>query len=176
MAGFVELMSSKGIESIPPKPKRNHDAERRSLIRMARAMVCSISDETDRKVVIGMLTDGIFQREQISTGLASKEANLLPAVNQTKEHFYGRKQTATQLVDMLTENQDLTDEELLDFLVERSKVHHVTKKQNMKLRKYTTDNPNVTWEEAYAMCGVILEPRTLKKRGRKSKKVDYAIM
>jgi hypothetical protein len=168
MAGFIELMRKEGLKLIPHKPKRNHDAERRSLIKMAKVMTKSIACDTDKKIVVGMLTDGIFQREQISTGLASVEANRLPAIKQTKEHFYGRRQTAVQLVNMLIDAPDTSDEELLYFLIERSKVHHVTKAQNMKLRSFTANNPNVAWEEAYRACDVVLEPRLTQKRGRKS--------
>jgi hypothetical protein len=166
-ANFISLMRKRGMTHIPPKPKRDHGAERLSLIRMARVMTSGITNDTDKKVVIGMLTDGIFQREHISTGLASSEANKLPAANQTKEHYHGRKQSAVELVDTLIQNPEISDEELMYFLIERCRVHHVTKSQNMKLRKYTMDNVGVTWQEAYSACGISLEQRVTQKRGRK---------
>ena len=168
MAGVIELMREQGLKLMPTKPKRDHAAERLSLIRMARVMTSSITNNTDKKVVIGMLTDGIFQREHISTGLASAEANKLPAAQQTKEHYHGRKQSAVELVDMLVQNPEISDEDLLCFLIERCRVHHVTKSQNMKLRKYTMDNAGVTWQEAYKACGIDLESRVTQKRGRKA--------
>ena len=170
MSRLLELLRQEGLKLDGKRSIRDHHAERISLITMARAMVQNIKGDVDRKIVVGMLTDGIFQREQISTGLASVEANTLPAIKQTKEHFYGRKQSAIELVDMLTANPSIDDEALVSFLIERSQVHHVTKAQNMALRKYTMSNPNVTWQEAYAACGVVLEKRVGQKRGRKSKR------
>lgn len=169
MSRFIELMRREGLKLVEKKSARDHHAERVSLVAMARVMVQTIKSDVDRKIVVGMLTDGIFQREQIPTGLASVEANKIPAVKQTKEHFYGRRQSAVELVNMLSAYPSIDDDTLVAFLVERSQVHHVTKSQNMALRKYTMNNPTATWQESYAACGVVLVPRVGQKRGRKPK-------
>ena len=146
----------------------DHEAEIKSLVKMARVMSAAIENEHDKKVAIGMITDGVFQRKHYHTGFASVEANNLPPKKQaTKEHFYGRKKTATDLVEMLMKDQSITDEFLFDFVRTRCQVHSVTKDQNMQLREYTKLNPETTWEEAYAVCGIVLEEKVdrRKKKG-----------
>lgn len=142
------------------KEKVDHEAEIRSLIKMARLMAAGIENEVDKKVAIGLITDGIFQRKHYHTGKASVEANNLPPKKSaTKEHFYGRKKTATDLIEMLISTPTLSDDFLFSYVSERCQVHSVTKDQNMALRTYTKENPNVTWEEAYAACKIILEEK-----------------
>lgn len=151
------------------KQTRDHTAERMSMIKLAKAMQAVCESETDRKVFVGLINDGIFQREHIHTGLASVEANALHSSKRTKEHFYGRKKSAERLFDLLSEDLCVEDTALYDFIVERSRVHFVTKKQNMRLREYHKLNPAATHEEAYNGCGIILVPKTRAKPGRKPK-------
>lgn len=150
------------------REKVDHEAEIRALIKMTKCMAKGIEDKHDKKVAIGMVTDGIFQRKHYHTGLASVEANNLPPKKTaTKEHFYGRKKTASQFIEMLMKNQDLDEDFLFDFIKERCQVHSVTSGQNMALRNHTKENPNDTWEEAYAACGIILEQK-IDRRKKKS--------
>ena len=151
------------------KQVRDHFAERMSMIKLAKAMQAVCENETDRRVFIGLINDGIFQREHIQTGLASPEANMLPSSKRTKEHFYGRKKSAQQLFDLLSEDPQVDDSVLHDFILERSQVHFVTKKQNMSLREYHKANPNATHEEAYRACNILLVPKIVGKPGRKKK-------
>jgi hypothetical protein len=142
------------------KEKVDHEAEIRSLIKMARLMAAGIENEVDKKVAIGLITDGIFQRKHYHTGRASVEANKLPPKKfATKEHFYGRKRTAKDLIEMLISTPTLSDDFLFSYVRERCQVHSVTKDQNMALRKYTQHNPNTTWEEAYSACKIMLEEK-----------------
>lgn len=151
------------------KQTRDHAAERMSMIKLAKAMCAVCENETDRRVFVGLINDGIFQREHIQTGLSSPEANLLPYSKRTKEHFYGRKKSAEELYELLSREPHVDDGALYDFIVERSQVHFVTKKQNMALREYHKLNPNATHEEAYAACEITLVQKLLGKRGRKPK-------
>lgn len=145
---------------MPRKETVDHEAEIRSLVKMAKVMCAAIENEHDKKVVIGLLTDGIFQRKHYHTGMASREANKLPKGQAaTKEHFYGRKKTATDLVEMLIQNPALDDEFLFNYVKTRCQVHSVTKNQNMALRNFTKENPEATWEEAYTRCNVLLEKK-----------------
>jgi hypothetical protein len=107
-----------------------------------------------------LITDGIFQRKHYHTGKASVEANNLPPKKSaTKEHFYGRKKSASQFINMLMENSDLDEDFLFNFIKERCHVHSVTSDQNKELKKYNMTHPDATWEEAYAAKGIILEQK-----------------
>lgn len=149
------------------KQKRNHTAERLSMIKLARAMRAACTNETDRRVFIGLMSDGIFQREQILTGLISEEAAENLATNgtkPTKEHFHPRKKSAIQIFDLLEHPSNVTDEWLHDFIVERSHVHCVTKTQNKKLVELYKEHPDLTPDEAYSKLNIALIPRVRKKR------------
>jgi hypothetical protein len=158
------------------KEKVDHEAEIRSLIKMARVKAMAIENKHDFKVAVGETTDGIHQRKHYHTGLASVEANqyiMLPKSEKekvkekhkaTKEHFYSRKKSAKQLITMLMDNPELDKEFLFEWVKARCHVNTVTRDQNRALRAYNINNPQATHEEAYAACGIILEP---KKDGRK---------
>lgn len=134
----------------------DHHAERISLAKMAKCMVATISSPVDHKVVVGLLTDGIFQREAIFSGFISKEAAELSYNQRTKEHFHGRKKSARELVNIILEMPSISVEELAQFIYERSYVHLVTKKQNMQLRSYMKANPLAHHDIAYKECGIEL--------------------
>jgi hypothetical protein len=127
-----------------------------SLVRIARAMVLGIQDETDLRTAINCLMNGIFKLPSNKTGLASPAALKLPKNKRTPEHFYGRTASAERLIKELIENPGRSDKAIVAFLKSRSRIHYVTKSENMALRSYNKINPKALWREAYRECGIEL--------------------
>jgi hypothetical protein len=123
-----------------------------SLVRIARAMVLGIQDEDDLRTAINCLMNGIFKLPSIKTGFASQEALKLPSNKRTPEHFYGRTESAERLIKELKENPDRSDKAIVAFLKSRSRIHYVTKSENMALRTYSKKNPKKHWRKAYREC------------------------
>jgi hypothetical protein len=123
-----------------------------SLLRIARAMVLGIQDEDDLRTAINCLMNGIFKLPSIKTGFASQEALKLPSNKRTPEHFYGRTESAERLIKELKENPGRSDKAIVAFLKSRSRIHYVTKSENMALRTYSKKNPKTHWRKSYREC------------------------
>lgn len=132
-------------------------------------MVLGIQSETDRRTAINCLMNGIFKLPSTKTGLVSKSALELPQNKRTPEHFYGRTESAERLIKELLQNPNRSDKAIASFLKSRSRIHYVTKAENMALRSYNKKNPTVHWREAYRQCNVELVELVSLKTGRKSK-------
>lgn len=142
-----------------------------SLARIARAMVLGIQCEVDLRTAINCLMNGIWKAPPIKTGLISHDALKLPSNKRTAEHFYGRTESAERLIKELRENPNRSDKAIVAFLKSRSRVHFVTKSQNMVLRSYNKKNPNTHWRKAYRECGIEL----IKFAVRRNKKHVYMV-
>lgn len=140
-----------------------HDERYYSLIRIARALVLGIQNETDFRTAVNCLMNGIFKLPSIKTGLASLEALKLPSNKRTPEHFYGRTASAERLIKELIGNPNRSDKAIVAFLKSRSRIHYVTKAENMLLRSYNKINPNALWRNAYRECSIELVEIKAKK-------------
>lgn len=138
-----------------------------SLVRLSRSMVLGIQNEIDIRTAINCLMNGIFKLPQIKSGLTTRAALELPQDKRTPEHFYGRTESALRLIKELIENPNRSDKALVAFLKSRSRVHYVTKKENMDLRFYMKKNPTDHWRKAYlACCSELIECKPNKNKKR----------
>ena len=127
-----------------------------SFVRLSRALVQGIENYQDLYMASVFIRNGIFSLPSIKSGLISKNALKLKANKRTPEHFYGRTESALRLIKEITENTNRSDEAIIAFLKSRSRIHYVTQDENMTLRTYNKENPNVHWRKAYQDCGVEL--------------------
>lgn len=140
-----------------------------SLVKITRAMVLGIQNETDLRTAINCIMNGIFKLPPIKTGLVSLEALKLPSNKRTPEHFHGRTASSERLIKELIKNPNRSDKAIVAFLKSRSRIHYVTKAENMSLRSYNKINPNALWRQSYRECDIELVPNV------KAKKYVYII-
>lgn len=144
-----------------------------TLVKLAKVLSKKIKNKTSEKYVIIMIRNAIFALPSVYTGLISKEALELKWNKRTKEHFYGRTESARRLIYEIQTNPGRSDEALVAFLKSRSRVHKVTAKQNNDLKQYNLKNPGIHWRKAYRDCGIDLIKQDLKSL--KSQKYVYFI-
>ena len=116
----------------------------------------------------GLISEAIFRGSSISTGLISEKASMAvangyPYEKLTKEHFFGRAGSATKLIKMIRDGKSFN--RCLAFVMSRSRVHRVTKQENIDLRKYQGNPEYKTWHQEYAAAGIELIPY-VKKNAR----------
>lgn len=133
-----------------------------TLVRLTKTLSKKIKNKTSEKYVIIMIRNAIFALPSVYTGQISKEALELKWNKRTKEHFYGRTESARRLIYEIQTNPTRSDEALVAFLKSRSRVHKVTAKQNNDLKQYHIKNPGTHWRKAYKDCGIELIKQDLK--------------
>ena len=148
------------------KLAKTKDKDFLSVVKLSKVLAKKIKTETDEKYMIIMIRNAIFSLPSVYTGLISKEALELKEDKRTKEHFYGRTESARRLVREINNNPKRSVEALIAFLKSRSRVHKVTSKQNNLLKQYNKKNPGVHWRKAYKDCNI-----ELVKQGKTSKHV-----
>lgn len=144
------------------KPSR--DSEYSEFVRIVRALVPMINSPESEKIVVSMIRNEIFRLPNILTGMVSVEAMKLDWNKRTKEHFFGRTESAKKLIRKLQENPNRSDAAIIAFLKSRCRVHQVTKEQNQALKAYNEKNPGVHHRKAYSECNVTLVPAERKRK------------
>lgn len=144
-----------------------------TLVKLAKVLSKKIKNKTSEKYVIIMIRNAIFALPSVYTGLISKEALELKWNKRTKEHFYGRTESAKRLIYEIQTNPGRSDEALVAFLKSRSRVHKVTAKQNNDLKQYNIKNPGTHWRKAYQDCGIHLIKQDL--QANKTQKYAYFV-
>lgn len=139
-----------------PKARNSKDEDFYSVVKLSKSLVKKAKTKIDEKYMIAMIRNAIFSLPYVYTGLISKEALELKSGKRTKEHFYGRTESAKRLVREIKTNPKRSNEALVAFLKSRSRVHKVTSKQNNLLKQYNTKNPGTHWRKAYRDCGIEL--------------------
>lgn len=139
-----------------PKARNSKDEDFYSVVKLSKSLVKKAKTKIDEKYMITMIRNAIFSLPYVYTGLISKEALELKSGKRTKEHFYGRTESAKRLVREIKTNPKRSNEALVAFLKSRSRVHKVTSKQNNLLKQYNTKNPGTHWRKAYRDCGIEL--------------------
>jgi hypothetical protein len=155
MPTIAELFKAMGVEQAPIV-KTSREGEYAEFVRIVRALVPLIRDDVSEKLVVSMIRGQIFHLPDILTGMVSVEALELDWNKRTKEHFYGRTESAKRLVREISQNPKRSDATLVAFVKSRCRVHQVTSKQNEDLKAYNKLNPNTHWRKAYAECGITL--------------------
>jgi hypothetical protein len=138
------------------KSNDKKDQEFHSVVKLAKLLAKKTKNKTDEKYMIIMIRNAIFSLPSVYTGLISEEALELPYDKRTKEHFYGRTESAKRLVHEIKTNPKRSEKALILFLKSRSRVHKVTAKQNNLLKQYNKKNPGIHWRKAYKDCGIDL--------------------
>lgn len=109
--------------------------------------------------------EGIFRVPATHSGFISKAARELknknPKYSPTKEHFFGRRASATKIFEQLRKGKSF--ERIVLVILSRSRVHYTTAAENEELKKHG----HLPWREAYARVGVDL----VEYEGRKIKQV-----
>ena len=128
---------------------------------------CGSNDDL-RKQAIGLVCDGIHQAPPIPTGMVSikgKDRNISAL---TKEHFFSRKLTARKIFDAFDKGRSI--QYVTRLIMSRSRVHYVTKEENINLIKYQHNTSIRTWREEYRSAGIELVPYE-----KKSSKYMYKV-
>ena len=154
---------------------QHEDEKYYSLVRITRSMVLGIQNEVDFRTAVNCLMNGIFKLPSIKTGLVSKEALNLPSNKRTPEHFYGRTESAKRFIKEIKENPNRSDSVLVMFLKSRSRIHYVTKTENMALRSYSKKNPKTHWRKAYRDCGIELVKNVVQTNQKYVYKIEEVI-
>ena len=148
--------------------KNDRSNEYVEFVRIVRVLVPLIHDDVSEKLIVSMIRGQLFHLPDILTGMVSIEAQDLEWNKRTKEHFYGRTESARRLIQEIKQNPARSDTALVAFVKSRCRVHQVTSKQNQDLKTYHSLNPNAHWRKAYAACGI-----TLIKPERKQKYIYF---
>lgn len=139
-----------------PMQTQSRESEYSEFVRIVRTLVPMINNEDSEKIIVSMIRNEIFRLPNILTGMISVEAANLPWNKRTKEHFFGRTESAKRLIRELQRNPNRSDRAIIAFLKSRSRVHQVTGEQNQALKSYNQKNPGVHHTKAYAECNVVL--------------------
>jgi hypothetical protein len=149
------------------KARNSKDEDFYSVVKLSKALAKKSKTKTDEKYMITMIRNAIFSLPHVYTGFISKEALELKSEKRTKEHFYGRTESAKRLVHEIKTNPKRSNEALVAFLKSRSRVHKVTSKQNNLLKQYNTKNPGTHWRKAYRDCGIELVKQDINTKNGK---------
>lgn len=131
--------------------------------------------ERTREHFAEMFAQLIFNCPKLRSGLISKAGRLQKTSKKdaTADHYRGRKGSGFALYDQAMKGASI--ERLTVLLASRSRVHLVSKEENMRLRKYASQNPYKSKrqiEKEYLDLGIILFEFVSKK---KPSKYDYHI-
>jgi hypothetical protein len=137
-----------------------------SLARIAVAAYESHKDnDEDFKFVTGLIAEGLHRTPPIHTGLISEEcANRNKGDRKTKEHYFGRLESAKVIMDQIAKNKSF--DRIIAVVKSRSRVHYTTPEENTRLKNYG----HLFWREAYRRAGINLIPYV-----KKNKKYVYII-
>lgn len=125
-----------------------------TLARIAIAAYESHKDnDEDFKFVTGLIAEGLHRTPPIHTGLISEEcANRDKGARKTKEHYFGRLQSAKIIMDQIAQCKSF--DRIVAVVKSRSRVHYTTPEENTRLKKYG----HLFWREAYEQAGIKLIP------------------
>ena len=149
----------------------DHKGRLSAFVKIIKILHKNCTNETEKEVAIKFIVDYLHHLPIIFTGLVSEDANKLPYNKMTNDHFFSRTQTAKKIFDFL-DKKEFSDNRLALFIQSRCRVHKITKKENMDLRKIMNNkkNTNIHWREAYKNLGI-----NLVQYVNKSKKYVYNI-
>jgi hypothetical protein len=130
--------------------------------------------ETTREYFAEMFAQLIFKCPKLRSGLISNAGRLQKTSKKdaTADHYRGRKGSGFALYDQAMKGASI--ERLTTLLASRSRVHLVSKQENMRLREYASQNPYKSKrqiEKEYLDLGIILFEFIAKK----PRKYDYHI-
>lgn len=147
----------------------DHNVRLLAFIKLIKTLHKNSFNEIEREVAIKFIGDYLHHLRPVFTGLVSEDANKLPYNKMTSDHFFSRTQTAKKIFDCL-DKKELSERRLLLFIKSRCRVHKITKKENLDLRRIMNNKENINWRKAYEMLGI-----KLVKYERKTKRYVYNI-